>query len=46
MSSGGGSNQLLHDWRLDAMGISSARAFQNAPTLFSSCLAEDDPQPR
>jgi hypothetical protein len=46
MSSGGCSNRLPHDWHLDAMGISSARAFQIAPASLSSCLAEDDPQPR
>jgi hypothetical protein len=46
MSSGGGSNQLPHDWYLDAMGISSAGAFQTPPALLSSCLAKDDPQPR
>jgi hypothetical protein len=46
MSSGGGSNQLPHNWHLDAMVISSARAFRIAPASLSSCLAEDDPQPR
>jgi hypothetical protein len=46
MSSGGCSNRLPHDWHLDAMGISSARAFRIAPASLSSCLAEVDPQPR
>jgi hypothetical protein len=46
MSFGGCSNRLPHDWHLDAMGISSARAFRIALASLSSCLAEDDPQPR
>jgi hypothetical protein len=46
MSSGGGSNQLPHDWHLDAMGISSAGGFRTPPMSLSSCLARDDPQLR
>jgi hypothetical protein len=46
MSSGGCSNRLPHDWHLDAMGISSARAFRISPVSLSSYLVEDNAQPR